>query len=626
MSQLPGQPTTFAGLYPAIGTLSSEPTTHAPLAVEPLTRPTRGSKSTPAYNTHSYPTKVPAEAIEPYIEHHTRPGDLVLDPFSGSGMTGLAARRLGRNVVLNDVGFGAAHLSWNLCEPCDPAELQRAARQVLDAVAEDFAALYTTPGRSRAQGTIRWTLYSTVVRCGACGHRSRLWDDATDHQGGTVARSWPCPHCGQPIDKRSAQVVGSEPAWMLIEDEAGTFERSPRPVDLRRLRAINRSEDGEWHPSLPLGPDREMFIRSALHLKGVGDVADFWTPRNRRALGRLWREIQRVSDLRLRQALSFAFTNTAWHGTRMRRYNARGGQRPLTGTLYIPQLSIEVNPAQVFANKINQLVRFYAQALPPGSGLSVLRGSADSLALPDQSIDYCFTDPPFGSNIFYADCATVWESWLGESTPVNQEAVVNKSLRASNGGKTIDDYAKLMEGAFCEVQRVLKPGAWATVVFQSSDAEVWAALRTAVEQAGFDLANASYLDKTQQSHKGYKGRSGSENVASFDVVLNLHKPGALRRRPKPPGGFRDAAAVLGSHLTQLPEVGTDAESDRQRTLPFLHSLLVREHFNGTIGLEVGHYALVRRICEAHFEVDSEGRWAQVSPSAATNRGSSPAAA
>src|SRR5690606_33156707 len=100
---------------------------------------------------------------------------------------------------------------------------------------------------------------------------------------------WPCPECDEPIDKRTARVVGSEPAWMLVEDEAGTFERPPRPVDLKRLRNIGREAAGEWHPRVPLGPDREMFIRSALHLQGVHDVADFWTPRNRRALGRLWR-------------------------------------------------------------------------------------------------------------------------------------------------------------------------------------------------------------------------------------------------------------------------------------------------------------------------------------------------
>jgi DNA modification methylase len=608
-------PTTFKRLYPNIGNLLAEPSNLTPVDVEPLARPTRGRKNTPAYNTHSYPTKVPAEAIEPYVAHHTRPGGLVLDPFCGSGMTGLAARRLGRHAILNDLSYGAAHLAWNLCEPCDPGELQEAARSILVNIADEYAELFATPGRGRSSGTIRWTLHSTIVGCSACGHASRLWDDATDIARGTVAKEWPCPECGNVIDKRSADRLGSEPAWMLVEDENGRFERAPRPVDLKRLKRIEKDAMNDWHPSVALGPDREMYIRSALHLQSVSDVADFWTTRNRRALAVLWREIQQVKALRLRQALAFAFTNTAWHATRMRRYNARGGQRPLTGTLYIPQLSIEANPAFVFAHKISQLTRFYAESSCASSSLTVMQGSAGALALPDKSIDYCFTDPPFGSNIFYADCATVWESWLGKTTPVAEEAVVNRSLRPATGGKTVDDYATLMESAFSEIQRVLKPNAWATVVFQSSDAEVWAALRTAAEHAGFDLANASYLDKTQQSHKGYKGRSGNEDVASFDVVLNLHKPGKQRRRPKPPGGFSDAAAVLRAHLAALPPIGEDAEMDRHRTLPFLHSLLVREHFNGTIGLEVGHYALVRRICQEHLEADEQGLWRQPTPSA-----------
>ncbi len=608
-------PTTFKRLYPNIGNLVAEPSNLTPVDVEPLARPTRGRKNTPAYNTHSYPTKVPAEAIEPYVAHHTRPGGLVLDPFCGSGMTGLAARRLGRHAILNDLSYGAAHLAWNLCEPCDPGELQEAARSILVNIADEYAELFATPGRGRSSGTIRWTLHSTIVGCSACGHASRLWDDATDIARGTVAKEWPCPECGNVIDKRSADRLGSEPAWMLVEDENGRFERAPRPVDLKRLKRIEKDAMNDWHPSVALGPDREMYIRSALHLQSVSDVADFWTTRNRRALAVLWREIQQVKALRLRQALAFAFTNTAWHATRMRRYNARGGQRPLTGTLYIPQLSIEANPAFVFAHKISQLTRFYAESSCASSSLTVMQGSAGALALPDKSIDYCFTDPPFGSNIFYADCATVWESWLGKTTPVAEEAVVNRSLRPAAGGKTVDDYATLMESAFSEIQRVLKPNAWATVVFQSSDAEVWAALRTAAEHAGFDLANASYLDKTQQSHKGYKGRSGNEDVASFDVVLNLHKPGKQRRRPKPPGGFSDAAAVLRAHLAALPPIGEDAEMDRHRTLPFLHSLLVREHFNGTIGLEVGHYALVRRICQEHLEADEQGLWRQPTPSA-----------
>ena len=61
-------------------------------------------------------------------------------------------------------------------------------------------------------------------------------------------------------------------------------------------------------------------------------------------------------------------------------------------------------------------------------------GSCDDLDLPDGSVDYVFCDPPFGSNIFYADCNLIWESWLGTLTNTDDEAVVNRSLAVENGG------------------------------------------------------------------------------------------------------------------------------------------------------------------------------------------------
>ena len=581
---------------------------------QPLEHAMRGSKNTAAYYAHSYPTKVPPEAIEPFIAHHTEPGDLVLDPFCGSGMTGVAARSLGRRVVLNDLSFGAVHLASNATSYCDPAVLAAASEAVLGACAPDLDSLYTSARTDGGLGRIHWTLFSQCIECPGCGHASNVWEEGTDQTRGAVSASWPCARCRYPIVRRNARLLGAVASVVCATDARGRHTRPLSEAEFAHLDAIAGEPLTDWHPTLPLGPEREMYIRSALHLQEIRDVADFWTPRNLRALARLWREILSWPDLRTRQALAFAFTNTAWHGTKMRRYNARGGQRPLTGTLYVPQLSIEVNVADVFRHKIEQLRRFYTSIPRDAPHAHVTQGSASDLRLTDRSIDYCFTDPPFGSNIFYADCAVVWESWLRGITPPELEAVVNRSLKPAAGGKTVDDYHRLMAESFAEIQRVLKPNGWATVVFQSSDAEVWAALRSAVESAGFDLANASYLDKTQQSHKGYKGRSGSEDVSSFDVVLNLHKPGRRRLRPKPPGGYEDAAELLGRHLASLPRLGVDPEADRQRTLPFLHSLLVQAHFNGTIGLEIGEYALVRRICEGRFSCDNRGRWQLAAPS------------
>src|SRR5256885_9027881 len=58
----------------------------------PFASDIKEGKNDPIYNAHSYHTKVPPRSIIPYILHYTKPGDLVLDPFCGSGMTGVAAQ------------------------------------------------------------------------------------------------------------------------------------------------------------------------------------------------------------------------------------------------------------------------------------------------------------------------------------------------------------------------------------------------------------------------------------------------------------------------------------------------------------------------------------------------------
>jgi hypothetical protein len=115
-------------------------------------------------------------------------------------------------------------------------------------------------------------------------------------------------------------------------------------------------------------------------------------------------------------------------------------------------------------------------------------------------------------------------------TNASEEAVINRSLPQDRGGKSIDDYSQLMSGSMREVYRVLKPGGWATVVFHNTDAEVWEVIRDAAANAGFAFHEASSLDRQQQSHKGYKGKAGAEDVAHFDVVFHLRKP--LSEKPK----------------------------------------------------------------------------------------------
>ena len=58
---------------------------------DPFAIDTSVGKTDPLYRAHGYHTKVPHLAIVPSILHYTKPGDIVLDGFAGSGMTGVAA-------------------------------------------------------------------------------------------------------------------------------------------------------------------------------------------------------------------------------------------------------------------------------------------------------------------------------------------------------------------------------------------------------------------------------------------------------------------------------------------------------------------------------------------------------
>ncbi len=53
-----------------------------------------------------HPTQKPVELAAHFIKLHTRPGDTVLDPFMGSGTTGVACAQTGRNFIGIEIDAG----------------------------------------------------------------------------------------------------------------------------------------------------------------------------------------------------------------------------------------------------------------------------------------------------------------------------------------------------------------------------------------------------------------------------------------------------------------------------------------------------------------------------------------
>ena len=99
----------------------------------------------------------------------------MLDPFCGSGMTGVAASLAGRRSILNDLSPAAIHLAWNHTRPCDPDDLAAGFAAVEAKVAKRFSSLYKTTHTDKSEALIHWTLWSTRHKCPKCARSFLLW-------------------------------------------------------------------------------------------------------------------------------------------------------------------------------------------------------------------------------------------------------------------------------------------------------------------------------------------------------------------------------------------------------------------------------------------------------------------
>jgi adenine-specific DNA methylase len=489
----------------------------------------RAPRTDPIYNCHGYLTKVPVAAIEPFISTFTEPGETVADFFAGSGMTGLAAIRLGRNARLSDISVLGRHIAMGYSKSVIPTVLREGAERVASEARAAVGDLYTTRRRDEktAVEMVR-TVWSFAYKCPSCGYLL-VYLRHLSRQGSPPKE---CPECSAPFIRRKwrrdsdvpVNVVSRNASGRLTEQPASDFDRKM----IRRAAADPRQKSV---PSLQIGKEREMFSRSGLAKVGLTRTADFFSPRNAIALLELWRAINAVREEGVRQKLRFAFTAILPRASRRYQWSP---QRPLNAqnqTYYIAPVYYEWNVFELFERKVEAALRsdevlFGEAPLLAGQSRTDIHydlASAHELShLRSASIDYVFTDPPFGSNIFYSDMNLFHEAWLGEVTNHTSEAVVHTTGKRKEG--SADRYEALLRSAFAEAFRVLKPGRHMSVVFGNSSGRIWGLVQRAMREAGFRATpeQVAILDKGQRSVKGLN--SGSEGVVTVDLILTVQKP------------------------------------------------------------------------------------------------------
>jgi DNA modification methylase len=502
-------------------------------------------------------------------------GKQVWKPFSKVG---------GRRSILSDLSPAATFIAHNYNAPGDRENFDKRVESALIELEGKFGWMYQTlhqptPNEislavqeietaerpnlllTGKQGKINYVVWSDVFNCPECAGEIIFWDVAVDVDNGKVRDTFPCPHCNSTQTKRSmkhAVASFNDEALGKPIDQAKivpvrinysfgkkNYDKRPDAADLSLCSRVDRTHISTKYPSDRLIEGGETRRNDPI---GVTHVHHFYTKRNLSIFSFAFNEMPKemrwaVTGSLQRGSRQHQIAITRVGGEKAGEGGATAGHR--RGTLYVPSNQIEMNAVRLIADRLSA----FRKALLP-SNLSrpfISTQSTTKLLIPDSSIDYCFFDPPFGSNITYSELNSLMESWLGVMTSRKNEAIEDRHQL-----KSVNEYRSLMVKCFEEAYRVLKPGRWMTIEFSNTQASIWNAIQTGLQEAGFVVANVSVLDKKRGGLNAIVGVTAVKQ----DLVISAYKPnGGLEGRFVKSGGSEESAwDFVRTHLNYLPNV------------------------------------------------------------------------
>lgn len=531
------------------------------LSFSPYVKPIKSTRSGAIFRVHPYPTKINFQSIIPFILAHTKPNEIVYDGFAGSCSTGFAASaceipnknlldELGistqsniewgmRKAICSDIGQLPTFIGKTLSTTINFEKFENIFNKVISDVEQTWGWMYQTKDPNLEHGTIRYVVYSDVVQCKNCNQKFTYYELFVDEKQGRFLDTTTCKKCHKEIPSNNLKKVTENVYDSILEKKIKKFKRLPVKIygitqktrwkrtptnsDLKQLKKIQETKIPKKQKPVKILSGKERWgelHRSGYHT-GITHLHHFYTKRNFLTLTILYDAVKffpkKYRDHYLLLLSSYNVANSSIMARFV--FKEKSIEPVITssqpGTLYISNCPVEKNPFLGIKKKLKDLREANNEISKWNSEIHVSNASAQNSHLKDNSVDYIFTDPPFGENIQYSEVNFLSEAWLNKFTKNKDETIISRHQK-----KDLQRYEQLLKSAFLENFRILKSGKFMTVIFHNTKKNVWNSLQKAITSSGFEIITSSILDKHQSSFK----QTTTMGAVKKDIILLAQKP------------------------------------------------------------------------------------------------------
>lgn len=460
------------------------------------------------YKIHKYWARKPWYIVEKYINRYSDIGDTVMDPFCGSGCTGLEAVINGRNFIGRDLNPVALLISkGTLLNNIDWISFNNDVEMITAKCREKIL-----------------SLYKAEQICDFCGNQMYF----------------KYVNIGPKFEKLSGRVYCCNCSCKTIKRDLTTSETE-------NMHNFDERCTEDWIP-LTLFPKK--FYKDRFSYKGISSVKDMYTDRNLYALSILYSAIQNSSETN-KELLTLAFTNTVLHASKLKGENVR----PLgVNNYWIPDDYIEENVWFRFEDRLKNIIKGKQQQekrtkdkkeryidINYGSWNLEKKSALESMG--HECVDYFFTDPPYGDAIQYSELSFIWNAWLQTEYETKEEIIINP---VQNKGEK--EFKQLLFKSLDNIYSALKQNGYLTLCFQNKNSCIWKAVILHCKQLGFKLYDISIYDTYGNPYnKSWANFSPKSDIYVTFKKSNEEVISTYSENETVPGIIREVAAYFKSH-------------------------------------------------------------------------------